>query len=109
MEPADQELWDYFADLYKNSNKGIKGRGADRRVKNPNSSTSAIREMEISRGGFAMSGYGNMTNHRMKVESDYGMFDADADSQSGHSTTSGSDQTMYDSEYDGAFGDRHNY
>jgi len=37
------------------------------------------------------------------------MFDADADSQSGHSTTSGSDQTMYDSEYDGAFGDRHNY
>lgn len=29
---ADRELWEYFATLYKNSNKGIKGRGKDRRV-----------------------------------------------------------------------------
>jgi len=29
---ADRELWEYFASLYKNSNKGIKGRGKDRRV-----------------------------------------------------------------------------
>ncbi|KAM3082148.1 DNA-binding transcription factor [Clarireedia jacksonii] len=29
---ADKELWEYFAALYKNSNKGIKGRGKDRRV-----------------------------------------------------------------------------
>ncbi|KAI1941233.1 DNA-binding transcription factor [Ophidiomyces ophidiicola] len=28
----DVELWEYFATLYKNSNKGIKGRGKDRRV-----------------------------------------------------------------------------
>ncbi|KAF2404215.1 hypothetical protein EJ06DRAFT_553136 [Trichodelitschia bisporula] len=28
----DKELWEYFADLYKNSNKGIKGRGKDRRI-----------------------------------------------------------------------------
>lgn len=32
MSPADRELWEYFASLYKNSNKGIKGRGKDRRV-----------------------------------------------------------------------------
>jgi hypothetical protein len=29
---ADRELWEYFAILYKNSNKGIKGRGKDRKV-----------------------------------------------------------------------------
>ncbi|KAI5286918.1 hypothetical protein KEM52_001822 [Ascosphaera acerosa] len=32
MSPEDKELWVYFASLYKNSNKGIKGRGKDRRV-----------------------------------------------------------------------------
>lgn len=30
--PQDRELWEYFASLYKNSNKGIKGRGKDRRI-----------------------------------------------------------------------------
>ncbi|PVH71888.1 hypothetical protein DL98DRAFT_563740 [Cadophora sp. DSE1049] len=29
---AEKELWEYFANLYKNSNKGIKGRGKDRKV-----------------------------------------------------------------------------
>ena len=32
LTPKDMELWEYFASLYKNSNKGIKGRGKDRRV-----------------------------------------------------------------------------
>ena len=32
MNPQERELWDYFASLYKNSNKGIKGRGKDRRI-----------------------------------------------------------------------------
>lgn len=32
MNPQDRELWEYFATLYKNSNKGIKGRGKDRRI-----------------------------------------------------------------------------
>jgi hypothetical protein len=31
---AERELWRYFATLYKNSNKGIKGRGKDRRIAN---------------------------------------------------------------------------
>lgn len=30
--PQDRELWEYFSTLYKNSNKGIKGRGKDRRI-----------------------------------------------------------------------------
>ena len=29
---ADKNLWEYFATVYKNSNKGIKGRGKDRRI-----------------------------------------------------------------------------
>jgi hypothetical protein len=36
----DKELWEYFASLYKNSNKGIKGRGKDRRI-NPIPSSAA--------------------------------------------------------------------
>lgn len=32
VSSQDKELWEYFATLYKNSNKGIKGRGKDRRI-----------------------------------------------------------------------------
>ncbi|MCJ1293867.1 hypothetical protein MMC34_005424 [Xylographa carneopallida] len=32
VSATDKELWDYFSALYKNSNKGIKGRGKDRRI-----------------------------------------------------------------------------
>jgi hypothetical protein len=32
MTRDDKELWEYFASLYRNSNKGIKGRGKDRRI-----------------------------------------------------------------------------
>ncbi|KAI2791605.1 hypothetical protein POX_c04470 [Penicillium oxalicum] len=39
--PADRELWEYFAELYKNSNKGIKGRGKDRRISTPITSSGA--------------------------------------------------------------------
>ncbi|KAJ5825502.1 hypothetical protein N7474_002640 [Penicillium riverlandense] len=30
--PEEQKMWEYFNRLYKNSNKGIKGRGKDRRI-----------------------------------------------------------------------------
>ncbi|MCJ1405139.1 hypothetical protein MMC11_008365 [Xylographa trunciseda] len=32
VSATDKELWEYFSALYKNSNKGIKGRGKDRRI-----------------------------------------------------------------------------
>jgi hypothetical protein len=32
FDPAEKEAWEYFANLYKNSNKGIKGRGKARKV-----------------------------------------------------------------------------
>ncbi|CAI6333451.1 unnamed protein product [Periconia digitata] len=37
----DRELWEYFASLYKNSNKGIKGRGKDRRISTHASSSAS--------------------------------------------------------------------
>ncbi|KAF2715167.1 zinc finger protein-like protein OZF [Pleomassaria siparia CBS 279.74] len=42
VSEADRELFEYFASLYKNSNKGIKGRGKDRRISAaPNAGTSS--------------------------------------------------------------------
>ena len=32
VSAADRDLWEYFTTLYKHSNKGIKGRGKDRRI-----------------------------------------------------------------------------
>ena len=32
VSAADKDLWEYFATLYKHSNKGIKGRGKDQRM-----------------------------------------------------------------------------
>ena len=35
ISPLDLELWQYFAGLYRNANKGIKGRGKDRKISGP--------------------------------------------------------------------------
>jgi hypothetical protein len=35
ISPQDRELFDYFAEMYKNSNRGIKGRGKDRKIQGP--------------------------------------------------------------------------
>jgi hypothetical protein len=32
VHEKDRELWEYFSSLYKNSNKGIKGRGQGRKI-----------------------------------------------------------------------------
>ncbi|GAB7362058.1 hypothetical protein MBLNU230_g2092t1 [Neophaeotheca triangularis] len=36
----EKDMWEYFAALYKNANKGIKGRGKDRRIGNVNGDAS---------------------------------------------------------------------
>lgn len=108
VNAADKGLWEYFANLYKNSNKGIKGRGKDRKV-GPNTMNlnSGMRGLGVSSsGGYAMAGpgRGNMVvglvggSHGMKTEGQYEMFDADDDSQSGsHSGASASSvATCYD-------------
>lgn len=98
---ADKELWEYFADLYKNSNKGIKGRGKDRKV-GPNhmSLNTNLRSLGPGpSGGYSLSGAGRgnmvmgvMGTVRGGAGSQYDMFDADDASQS--SGQSGS--TIYD-------------
>lgn len=54
---ADRELWVYFANLYKNSNKGIKGRGKDRKV-GSNAMISSVRNNGINTSSYGMNGSG---------------------------------------------------
>ena len=32
VDSWEKEMWEYFGGLYRNANKGIKGRGKDRRI-----------------------------------------------------------------------------
>lgn len=51
VSASDKELWEYFSSLYKNSNKGIKGRGKDRRISSiPNSTPDFKAERRQSSG-----------------------------------------------------------
>ncbi|KAK4987896.1 DNA-binding transcription factor, partial [Elasticomyces elasticus] len=54
----EKEMWEYFGALYKNCNKGIKGRGKDRRISNNNNAgAAALPKMEDAsrRGSYASS------------------------------------------------------
>ncbi|KAL4871970.1 hypothetical protein BDV12DRAFT_162780 [Aspergillus spectabilis] len=62
MNPQDRKLWEYFARLYKNSNKGIKGRGKDRRISPSSKSESNGRprssaDEKVRRGSYEDSVY----------------------------------------------------
>ncbi|KAE8348745.1 hypothetical protein BDV28DRAFT_79160 [Aspergillus coremiiformis] len=48
MSSHDRKLWEYFATLYKNSNKGIKGRGKDRRISPTSKSEPGRRHQTLS-------------------------------------------------------------
>ncbi|KAI5820001.1 hypothetical protein BZA77DRAFT_125356 [Pyronema omphalodes] len=52
IAPSDRGLFEYFADLYKNSNRGIKGRGKDRKIRN-------VRDFSSDNGG---NGYNTITS-----------------------------------------------
>ncbi|PVH68444.1 hypothetical protein DL98DRAFT_542407 [Cadophora sp. DSE1049] len=88
VHAGDKELWEYFANLYKNSNKGIKGRGKDRKVGSASSSSMALnsgmRSLGVNGRGFGMAGPGR-GNMVVGVGGQYEMFDVDNGSQSGHS------------------------
>ncbi|TKA69888.1 hypothetical protein B0A49_08009 [Cryomyces minteri] len=58
----DKELWEYFAALYKNSNKGIKGRGKDRRISNTGLGIK-LEGSETSHDGSRRSSYASSTSN----------------------------------------------
>jgi hypothetical protein len=107
VHSADKELWEYFANLYKNSNQGIKGRGKDRKVgTNPHAMSSAMG----THGTYSLSGSGrgNMVmgvmNHGLvnqgpvRAGEQYEIFDVDDESQSGGSGSGAGSSvgTIYD-------------
>lgn len=126
VHAGDKELWEYFANLYKNSNKGIKGRGKDRKVGSNSSSmnlNSGMRGVGVGgRSGYGMggSGRGNMVagaigngipSHHGQARGEsgqYEMFEVDDGSQSGsHSGSGGASSvgTCYDDAPSDAFED----
>lgn len=48
VSAADKDLWDYFTSLYRHSNKGIKGRGKDRRIFTVSRGTENVKPEESS-------------------------------------------------------------
>jgi hypothetical protein len=115
----ERDLWEYFANLYKNSNKGIKGRGKDRKV-GPNHA--AIKSNRKHRGRAAEGSYSpNGTSQGDTVvsvmgasmgrdvvarrDSQYEIFDDDEESQAGsHAGNGGSSVgTCYDDASSEAF------
>jgi hypothetical protein len=121
VHAADKELWEYFANLYKNSNKGIKGRGKDRKVGSNNSSAlSSGTRFGIRGGGYSISaaGRGNMIigvgagvmgayNTGRGESGPYEMFNVGEESQSGHSGSGGvSSMETCDNDPPLAFGER---
>lgn len=122
---ADKELWEYFANLYKNSNKGIKGRGKDRKVgASPVASSSSMRGVPVDSARWprreTAAGYiraYSAMSLKMKGEEPYNMYGGEDGSQSGSRSGPGSSVEPYDDapsdEYDDAgrgvdlaFGDR---
>jgi hypothetical protein len=59
---ADRELFEYFAELYKNSNRGIKGRGKDRKITGTKKPRLADGEMGSDAGRHAGGDMHSMTS-----------------------------------------------
>jgi len=109
VDAADMELWEYFANLYKNSNRGIKGRGVNRKVlqtRGPTMESTMLdmhrqERMHFSNGGRSnmvtgISDDGLVRSNGLKTAGHYESFDIEEGSQSGHSASNGSDGSMYD-------------
>ncbi|KAG9232773.1 putative asparagine-rich zinc finger protein AZF1 [Amylocarpus encephaloides] len=98
IRSKDKELWEYFANLYKNSNKGIKGRGKEQKIgDSPMALTSP--NTSLGRGRLVMNN--GMVGPQLSGRGDdsrYDVFDADDESHSGRSGSGGpsSVSTGYD-------------
>ena len=58
ISPVDRDLFEYFAELYKNSNRGIKGRGKDRKISGAKKSRSAAAANGVRAGAGGAGGAG---------------------------------------------------
>ncbi|KAA8563900.1 hypothetical protein EYC84_011911 [Monilinia fructicola] len=87
---ANKEFWSYFFTLYKNSNKGIKGRGKDRNIsprsrslKTSHASTGSNASRYISSSSAMRSCHGLMgVDGASSFNSDVTMYDSDASMRS---------------------------
>ncbi|SZF01638.1 unnamed protein product [Blumeria hordei] len=112
VHAADRELWVYFANLYKNSNKGIKGRGKDRKV-GSNPITSSIRNNTINSSGYGMNGPGrgnmvvnlnvNLSTHHIprNTPSNYELYEVEDDNRSAGGASSSTITSFEDAHSDG--------
>jgi uncharacterized Zn-finger protein len=136
MTPEEREMFEYFASLYKNSNKGIKGRGKDRKVSaitqtpggigvqnhfpvqhssfHMHSSVQHLPHPVLAHsGGLGHYGMPQNAGHHIMAGRDprdsYEMYDVDQDSVSGRGAGSSTAGTVYDEEHsrDLAFQDRY--
>ena len=63
VSAADRDLWEYFTTLYKHSNKGIKGRGKDRRISSTSHGSEGVKqEPRGSRPDISMTSDGGQRN-----------------------------------------------
>ncbi|KAH8821506.1 putative asparagine-rich zinc finger protein AZF1 [Xylogone sp. PMI_703] len=114
VHSADRELWEYFATLYKNANKGIKGRGKDRKVGPNHSHTSSNNSghfnaphQSMHARGYGMNGGGATAAAPRVNDIKYEMFDVDdEDPGSQHSVGPNSEHGTIFSDDGGAFEDR---
>ncbi|KAL4899264.1 hypothetical protein BDW74DRAFT_171637 [Aspergillus multicolor] len=83
MSPQDRKLWEYFAGLYKNSNKGIKGRGKDRRISKTDVGADGRRRSSVDdqtrRGSYEDSIYTGASSSEEDNEDPYYLEKRDAD------------------------------
>ncbi|KAL3425672.1 hypothetical protein PVAG01_02463 [Phlyctema vagabunda] len=101
VSQADRDLWAYFAELYKNSNKGIKGRGKDRKV---HSITENINSSHLpnapSHGGFNSAVHGRSESIIARSGGPryemYSSYDADDARSHSESCSYGSNSSCYD-------------
>jgi len=114
MGPEERELWEYFRDLYKNSNKGIKGRGKGRKVASAppanGNQVNLYSDKSTPFGNEMQTGYAGYSGREYEYD-----FDAASNSGSVASHSGSSTESIYGVEasdaYEGevrelAFGDR---
>ncbi|KAF3920484.1 hypothetical protein ABW20_dc0106791 [Dactylellina cionopaga] len=97
ISSADRDLFEYFAELYKNSNKGIKGRGKDRKI----SSTRKSRAEAAKNASDATTSNNNNSNNNNEGAANSPGESSAGNSNGGEGWDFGSDTDEGQGSYDG--------